>query len=98
MKHSKWLNQTIQNTTILQIRDYLQIACALMNAYRARAISSFSNYDQIATKMLPYPHVPNLRRTPLSNEVVYWSNNDVSNLVGFPILTVDQSRLITVRT
>ena len=98
VKHFKWLNHTIQNTTIPQIRDYLQIACALINAYRAPAISSFSNHDQIATKMLAYLHVPNLLRTRLNNEVLHWSNNDVSNLVDFPILTIDQIRLITVGT
>ena len=98
VKHFKWLNQTIQNTTIPQIRNYLQITCALINAYRAPAISSFSNHDQIVTKMLAYLHVPNLRRTRLNNEVLHWSNNDVSNLVDFPILTIDQIRLITVGT
>ncbi|CAF1464569.1 unnamed protein product [Rotaria sordida] len=96
VKHFKWLNQTIQNTTIPQIRDYLQIACALINAYRAPAISSFSNDDQIATKMLAHLHEPNLLRTRLNNEVLRWSKNDASNLVGFPILTIDQIRLITV--
>ena len=98
VKHFKWQNQTIQNTTILQIRDYLQIPCALINAYRAPAISSLSNHDQIAIKMLEYLHVPNLLRTRLNNEVLHWSNNDVSNLVGFPILTIDQIRSITVGT
>ena len=98
VKHFKWLNQTIQNTTIRQIRDYLQIACALINAYRTPAISSFSNHGQIATKMLAYLHVPNLLRTRLNNEVLHLSNNDVSNLVDFPILTIDQIRLITVGT
>ncbi|CAF4500569.1 unnamed protein product [Rotaria sp. Silwood2] len=96
VKHFKWLDQTIQNTTIPQIRDYLQIACALVNAYRASAISSFSNYDQIATKLLAHLHEPNLLRTRLNNEVLRWSNDDASNLVGFPILTIDQIRLITV--
>ena len=96
LKHFKWLNQIIRNTTIPQIRDYLQIACALINTYHAPAISSFSNHDQIATKMLAYLYVPNLFRTRLNNEVFHWSNNDVSNLVGFPILTIDQIRLITV--
>jgi hypothetical protein len=96
VKHFKWLNQTMQNTTIPQIRDYLQIACALINAYRAPAISSFSNHDPIAAKMLACLHEPNLLRTRLNNEVLHWSNNDTSNLVGFPILTIDEIRLITL--
>ncbi|CAF3475482.1 unnamed protein product, partial [Rotaria sp. Silwood2] len=32
----------------------------------------------------------------LNNEVLHLSNNDASNIVGFPILTIDQIRLITV--
>ena len=71
VKHYKWLNQTLQNTTTPQIRDYLQIACALINAYRAPAISSFSNHDEITTTMLGYLHVPNLLRTRLHNEVLH---------------------------
>ncbi|CAF1295156.1 unnamed protein product [Rotaria sordida] len=74
------------------MRDYLQIVCALINAYRAPAISSFSNDDRIAAKMLAYLHEPNLLRTCLNDEVLYWSNNDASKLVGFPMLTIDQIR------
>ena len=96
LKHFKWLNQTIQNSTIPQIRDYLQIACALVNAYRAPAISSLSNDDQTVTKMLSCLHEPNLLRTRLNNEIIRWSNINASDLVDFPILTLDQIGLITV--
>ncbi|CAF3025401.1 unnamed protein product, partial [Rotaria sp. Silwood2] len=96
VKHFKWLNQTIQNSTIPQVRDYLQIACALVNAYRAPVISSSSNDDRIAVQMLTCLHEPNLLRLRLNNEILHWSNNDSSDLVGFPILTLDQIRLITV--
>jgi hypothetical protein len=96
VKHFKWLNQTIQNSTIPQVRDYLQIACALVNVYRAPAISSFSNDDQIAVKMLACLHETNLLRTRLNNETLRWSNHDAFDLIGFPILTIDHIRLITV--
>ena len=43
VKHFKLLNQTIQNSTIPHVRDYLKIACALLNAYHAPVMSSFSN-------------------------------------------------------
>ncbi|CAF3950565.1 unnamed protein product [Rotaria sp. Silwood2] len=72
------------------------IACAPVNTYRAPAISSFSNDDQIAAKMLACLHEPNLLRTRLNNEILHWSNNDASDLAHFPILTLDQIRLITV--
>lgn len=96
VKHFKWLNQTIQNSTIPQVREYLQIACALVNAYRAPAISSFSNDNQIAAKMLTCLHEPNLLRTRLDNETLRWSNHVASDLIDFPVLTIDQIRLITV--
>ncbi len=96
VKHFKWLNQTIQNSTIPQVRDYLQIACALVNAYRQPAISSSSNDDQITTKMLTCLNKPNLLRARLNNETLRWSNHDASYLINFPILTIDQIRLITV--
>ena len=80
------------------MHDYLQIACALINAYRAPAISSFSNHDEIVTNMLVYLYLPNVLLTRLNNEVLHWSNNDASNLIDFPILTIDQIRLITVGT
>ncbi|CAF2578603.1 unnamed protein product [Rotaria sp. Silwood2] len=79
-----------------RVRDYVQIACAPVNTYRAPAISSFSNDDQIAAKMLACLHEPNLLRTRLNNEILHWSNNDASDLAHFPILTLDQIRLITV--
>ena len=96
VKHFKWFNQTIQNSTIPQVRDYLHIACALINAYHAAAISSFENDDQIATNMLACLHEPNLLRIRLNNEILHWTNNDASNIVDFPILTIDQIRLMTV--
>jgi hypothetical protein len=96
LKHFKWLNQTIQNSTIPQVRDYLQIACALVNAYRQPAISSSSNDDQITTKMLQCLDKPNLLRARLNNETLRWSNHDASDLINFPILTIDEIRLITV--
>ena len=96
VKHFKLLNQTIQNSTIPQLRDYLQIACALVNAYRVPVISSFSNGDQTAAKMLACLHEPNLLRLRLSNEILHWSNYDASDLIDFPVLTVNELRLITV--
>ena len=96
LKHFKWINQTIQNSTIPQIRDYLQIACALVNAYRAPTIPSLSNDDQTVAKMLSCLHEPTLLRTRLNNEIIRWSNINASDLVDFPILTLDQIRLITV--
>ena len=95
VKQFKWLNQTIQNSTIPQIRDYLQIACALVNAYRAPAISSSQN-NSIADTMLAHLHQSNLLRTRLTNEHLLWANSESSTLINFPILTLDQTRLITV--
>ena len=79
-----------------QVHDYLQIACALVDAYRAPVISSSSNDDRIAAQMLTCLHEPNLLRMRLNNEIIHWSNNDASDLADFPILTLDQIRLITV--
>ncbi|CAF4472724.1 unnamed protein product [Rotaria sp. Silwood2] len=78
------------------LRDYLQIACALINAYRTTAISSFSNDDQIATKMLACLHEPNLLRTRINNEILHWMTNDASNIINFCVLTIDQIRVIIV--
>ena len=96
MKQFKWLNQTIQNSTIPQIRDYLQIACALVNAYRQPAISSSFQDPLIAERMIACLHKPNMLRTRLDNEILRWFDNDASALVDFPILDIDQIRLITV--
>lgn len=96
VKQFKWLNQTIQNSTIPQIRDYLQIACALVNAYRQPAISSSFHDPLIAERMTACLHKPNMLRTWLDNEILRWFDNDASALVDFPILDIDQIRLITV--
>ncbi|CAF1257807.1 unnamed protein product [Rotaria sordida] len=96
IKHFKWLNQTIQNSTIPQVRDYLRIACALVNAYRSPAISSFMNDDIIVTKMLENLHEPNLLRVRINDEILRWVDGDASQLVNFPVLSMDQIRTITV--
>lgn len=96
LKQFKWLNQTIQNSTIPQIGDYLRIACALVNAYRAPAISASSQDRLIADRMLACLHQPNLLRTRLNQGYFRWSNNESSALIDFPILTIDEIRLITV--
>ncbi|CAF3180128.1 unnamed protein product [Rotaria sp. Silwood2] len=96
IKHFKWLNQTIQNSTIPQVRDYLRIACALVNAYRSSAISSFMNDDIIVTKMLENLHEPNLLRVRINDEILRWVDGDASQLVNFPVLSIDQIRTITV--
>ena len=77
------------------MREYLQIACALINAYRAPMISPSSNDDQIVSKMLASFHEANLLRARLNNETLRWPNGD-ADLVDFPMLRIDQVRLITV--
>ncbi|CAF3690562.1 unnamed protein product [Rotaria sp. Silwood1] len=74
----------------------LDIACALINAYRAAAISSFSNDDQIAAKMLACLHESNLLRTRLNNEILHWTTNDASNIINFLVFTIDQILVIIV--
>ncbi len=91
-------NQNIQNSTIRQVRDYLQIACALVDAYQAPAISSFSNAHQIAAKMLACLHEPNILRTCLDNKTLRWWNHDALDIIDFPILIIDQIRLIIFGT
>lgn len=98
VKHFKWFNQTIQNSTIPQVRDYLQIACALINAYHAPVTSSSTHDDFIATNMLASLHEPNLLRQRLNNEALHWINSDASNILDFPILTLDEIRLMTMGT
>ncbi|CAF4492862.1 unnamed protein product, partial [Rotaria sp. Silwood2] len=86
----------LQNSTIPQVRDYLRIACALVNAYRSSAISSFMNDDIIVTKMLENLHEPNLLRVRINDEILRWVDGDASQLVNFPVLSIDQIRTITV--
>ena len=46
--------------------------------------------------MLACLHESNLLRLRLSNEILHWSNCDASDLIDFPVLTVNELRLITV--
>ncbi|CAF4205937.1 unnamed protein product, partial [Rotaria sp. Silwood2] len=96
IKHFKWLNQTIQDSTIPQVRDYLRTSCELVNAHRSPAISSFMNDDMIVTKILENLHAPNLPRVRINDEILRWVNCDASQLANFPVLSIDQIRTITV--
>ena len=80
IKHLKWFNQTIENSTIPHVLDDLQIACALINAYHTPAISSSSHDNLITDSMLASLHEPNLLRQSLINETLLWTNSDASNI------------------
>ena len=46
--------------------------------------------------MLANLHQPNLLRMRLNNESLRWTSFDASQLIDFPILTMDQLRSMTV--
>ncbi|CAF1156958.1 unnamed protein product [Rotaria sp. Silwood1] len=90
------LNRVEEESNGMIVHSGNEIACALINAYRAAAISSFSNDDQIAAKMLACLHESNLLRTRLNNEILHWTTNDASNIINFLVFTIDQILVIIV--
>ena len=96
IKHFKRFSQTIRNSMIPQIHDYLQIFCVLINVYHAPIVPSSSNDNQIAVQMLACLRELKLLHTRSNNEHLYWSNNDASDLVDFAVLTTDYILLIAI--
>ncbi len=52
IKQWKYFNQTIQNSSLRFINDYLDIVCALINAFGLRPVSDIHSGSEMAFRML----------------------------------------------
>lgn len=98
IKQWRFFNQTIQNSSIPFVGDYLNIVCSLINCYRASAIKDIHSGAVMAQEMINLLHSKNicqerLRRLEASKELK-WKKYDAQYCL-FPSLTATYVQQIT---
>ncbi|CAF1229077.1 unnamed protein product [Didymodactylos carnosus] len=96
LKHSKYFNQTIQNSTIPTLQEYLHIVCALINRFRPPMIIPSLANDEVAHLMKPLLNDENFLKQRLDENRYSWTGVDASKMMSFPKLTIEQIRSITL--
>ena len=90
--------QTIQNSTLRFISDYLDIVCALINKYQCPAVKDTENGREIAMKMREMFTTRNRLQDRLAQYTgltsIHWSKHSTSNF-QFPPLSEDKIRELT---
>ena len=75
LSNGKVFNQTIQNSSLLFINNYLEIICALINAFRPCSVSDIQAGSKVAYYMLEKLKQQNniqLRLSEIATEQSSW--------------------------
>lgn len=94
LKRWKYFRQTIQNSSLRFLSNYLDITCALINAYTPRCVKDIHAGAEIAAQMLEMCRKQNhdrIRLTAMLGEKLQWSKYNAEILL-FPKLTEEQVR------
>ena len=99
LKQFKFFNQTIQNSLIPHLKDYLRITCAIINYFKDPLVKSKPEDRELAASMLALVKKRNevqdmtLEKNLLSK--IFWKKKNSSGYLDFPILFEEQLRGIT---
>jgi len=88
IKQWKYFSQTIQNSSIPFISDYLEIVCALINAFSLRPISDINSGSEMAFRMLEMLNQSNdvqMRLSKIVTERYIWTEYN-AKMCPFPEL------------
>ena len=94
LKQWKYFSQTIQNSSLRYISNYLYITCALINAYGSRCVKDIYSGAEMATRMLEKCRKINpvqARLAEMIREKMQWKKYD-AQMFCFPELTEDDVR------
>ena len=90
--------QTIQNSSLRFISDYLDITCALINKYQCPAVKDTESGREIAIKMCETRTNKNRLQERLAQHIgatsLHWSKHDASSF-QFPSMTEENIRDLT---
>ncbi|MCG7879800.1 MAG: transposase family protein, partial [Candidatus Thiodiazotropha endolucinida] len=101
IKKWKALSNTMPNSQIPYIGDYVRIVCSICNAFRPPLVTSTDSDKVIARRMMALAKTPNkLKDKVLKNgwdkKRVIWEKIDDTELESFPELTEDELRDLTM--
>jgi len=89
LKQWKYFSQTIQNSSLRFISDYLDITCALINAYGSRCIKDIYAGAEMAASMLEKCQKTNpvqMRLAQMIKEKMEWKKYDAQLLFSPSLL------------
>ena len=92
----KFFNQTIQNSSLRFISNYLEIICARINAFRPRSVPDLQAGSEVTYYMLEKFNQQNniqLRLSEIIKERSGWKTND-AKVCLFPELSQDGVRTL----
>ena len=101
IKKWKALSNTMPNSQIPYVGDYVRIVCSLCNAFRPPLVTSKDSDKVIARRMMALAKTPNkLQDKVLKNgwdkKRVIWKKIDDEKLENFPEMTEDELRDLTM--
>ena len=98
IKQWRFFNQTIQNSNIPFVGDYLSIVCSLINCYRASAIKDIHSGTTMTQEMINLLHSKNIVQERLrlleASKELRWKKYDAQYCL-FPCLTAAYVQQIT---
>ena len=92
LKQWKYFRQTIQNSSLSFLSNYVDIVCALINAYTSRCVKDIYAGAEIAAQILEKCQKPSpdkIRLAAILEQNMQWSKHNAETLL-FPKLTEEQ--------
>ena len=101
IKRFKWFSQTIQNSSLPSVPDFLAIVAALTNCFHVPMIAASPDDDNIVRRMNRLLKQSNVLQDRLVEDNLMrhriWQATDIKNLAEpFPILSLDEIRSLTL--
>jgi hypothetical protein len=96
LKQWRYFSQTIQNSSLRFISNYLDITCALINAYGSRCVKDIHSGAELATRMLEKYQKTNPVQVHLAEiikEKMEWKKYDAQQLVFLKLIEDDVRNL-----
>ena len=101
LKRFRWLSQTIQNSSLAALPDYVAIVAALTNCFHVPLVTSSPDDDETVRRMNSLLTQSNILQERLVQSNLQrhnvWEPRDVDNLPEpFPVLSLDDLRSLTI--
>jgi hypothetical protein len=101
LKRFKWFSQTIQNSSLPSVPDFLAIAAALTNCFHVPMVTASPDDDNVVRRMNLLLTQSNALHERLIQDNLMrssvWQTTDIDNLAEpFPVLSLDYIRSLTL--
>ncbi|CAF1216070.1 unnamed protein product [Didymodactylos carnosus] len=98
LKQFKLFSQTFQSSSIKDLKNYLSIACALINCHKSEVLKSKPEDIESSKEMLELVNKPNLVQLLLNESNLLfsnWTTLNATEFLEFLILAENQTRKLT---